>query len=51
LLKTKETVNNFVDRILDEKVTALVTTLITVNEQEVTMEEFTKIAEDKKNDN
>ena len=42
MLKKQETVDSLVDRILDEKLYALVKTLITIDEQEVTMEEFNK---------
>ena len=48
MLKKQETVNSLVDRVLDEKVYGLVKGLITIDEQEVPIEEFFKIAEEQK---
>ena len=46
LMKKQETVNNIVDRIIDEKLSIIIKNKITVNEKEVTPEEFGKIMEE-----
>lgn len=48
LLKKQETVNNLVDRVIDEKLSAFMKSKITVNEKDVTTEEFGKILEEQK---
>jgi len=48
LLKKQETVNNLVDRVIDEKLSVFMKSKITVNEKEVTAEDFGKILEEQK---
>jgi len=50
MLKNRLLLSSLVDRILDEKLFALVKTLITIDEQELTMEEFNKGLERKKDE-
>ena len=47
LMKKQETVNNLVNRAIDDKLSVLVKSKITINEKEVTAEEFIKILDDK----
>ena len=46
ILKKQETVNNLVDRAIDEKLSVLMKDKITINEKEVTAEEFGKVLEE-----
>ena len=46
MLKKQETVTNLADRVIEEKFAVCMKTLITVNEQEVTSEEFVKILQE-----
>ena len=47
LMKKQETVNNLVNRVIDDKLSVLVKSKITINEKEVTADEFMKILDDK----
>lgn len=46
MLKKQETVNNLVNRVIDEKVSALMKDTITVDEKEITAEAFGKLLEE-----
>ncbi|MDR0573662.1 MAG: trigger factor [Tannerella sp.] len=48
LLKKQETANNLTDRAINEKLSVLMKDLITINEKEVTSEEFGKIVKEQK---
>lgn len=48
MLNKQETANNLVDRVIDEKLSTFMKDKITVNEKEVTAEEFGKILEEQK---
>ena len=47
MMKKQETVNNIVDRVIDEKLSVLMKNITTVKEEEITFEEFGKIMEEK----
>jgi trigger factor len=47
LMKKQETVNNIVNRVIDEKLSVLIKDKITVDEEEVSAEEFFKILDEK----
>ena len=47
MMEKKETVNNLVDRAIDDKLSAYIKNRITVNEKEVTSEEFGKLLDEK----
>ena len=50
MMKKQETVNNFVDRVIEEKLSALMKEKVAIDEKEVTYEEFGKLLEDQQID-
>ena len=48
MLKNEKTVDDLADRVLDEKLTVLIGTLITIDEQEVTVDKFNEIIKEQK---
>ena len=47
LMKKQDTVNNIVNRVIDEKLSVFIKGKVTVNEEEVTSEDFVKILDEK----
>jgi len=48
MMQQQESMNNLIDRVLDEKIIELMKEKITIEEQEISSEEFRKITEEKK---
>ena len=45
MLKKEETVKNFIDKALEEKVIAYIKTAVKLNEKEISVEDFNKLFE------